>query len=390
MHILHVTPYFPPSWAYGGIPRIVDGLTKALVALGAQITVLTTDAFDDTQRAPTSSTRKYNGMLVKTVRNLSNYLAYHQQLFLPMKTQKALLEIPKPDIIHMHGHRHLLNNMVFQYASRNQIPYVLTANGTLTRHEKKQHIKWIWDMLIAGKIPHKASRCIAVSPADITRHRNYGIAANKIVQISNGLDLEEFSPLPARGYYRKKLGIGDRKVAVYLGQISPRKGVEHLVKAFCGQTLSEAHVIIAGNDMGAKAKAVHLASGRKNIHFVGLLKGKERLKLLADADVLVYASTDEIFGLSPFEGLLCGAPAVVGDDCGCGQLISKAQAGLLVKHGNIEDLRTKLQLIFNDPVASRAMVNRGRDYIHKNLLFSTVASRHHSLYQEIIDEHSIS
>ena len=390
MHILHVTPYFPPSWSYGGIPRIVDGLTKALVSLETQITVLTTDAFDQNQRAQTEKTRKYHGMLVKTVPNASNYLAYNHQLFLPIKTPQALGEIPKPDIIHMHGHRHLLNNMVLKYAKENKIPYVLTANGTLTRHEKKKRIKWVWDMLIAGKIPQEASRCIAVSPADVTRHRNYGIPAKKIVQIANGLDLEEFSPLPKRGYYRDKLGIGERKLAVYLGQISPRKGVTHLVQAFCGPILTDSHVIIAGNDMGAKSAAQQLAKGAKNIHFVGLLKGKERLKLLADADVLVYASTNEIFGLSPFEGLLCGAPAVVGDDCGCGQLISNAQAGLLVQHGDVDDLRSKLQLIFNDPIAAKAMVNRGRSYIQKNLLFSTIAKRHKSLYQEVIDEHSLS
>ena len=41
MHILTVTPYFPPTWAYGGIPRIVDGLSRALVRLGHGVTVLT-------------------------------------------------------------------------------------------------------------------------------------------------------------------------------------------------------------------------------------------------------------------------------------------------------------------------------------------------------------
>ena len=45
---------------------------------------------------------------------------------------------------------------------------------------------------------------------------------------------------------------------------------------------------------------------------------------------MVYPSKNEIFGLAPFEGLLCGAPAVVSDDCGCGEPYSKAQAGLLL------------------------------------------------------------
>ena len=90
MHILHITPYFPPTWSYGGIPRIVDGLSKALSSLGEQITVLTTDAFDQHNRTTTNPTREYEKILVKTLPNLSNRLAYQQQLFLPLGGKKAL------------------------------------------------------------------------------------------------------------------------------------------------------------------------------------------------------------------------------------------------------------------------------------------------------------
>ena len=46
LHVLQVSPYFPPTWAYGGIPRIVHGLSRALVQRGHRISVWTTDAFD--------------------------------------------------------------------------------------------------------------------------------------------------------------------------------------------------------------------------------------------------------------------------------------------------------------------------------------------------------
>ena len=93
---------------------------------------------------------------------------------------------------------------------------------------------------------------------------------------------------------------------------------------------------------------------------------------------------NEIFGLAPFEGLLCGAPAVVSDDCGCGQIISEAQAGLLVKFGDVESLRQKMRILLNDPVASRSMVRRGRMYIKDNLSFSAVAEKHLKMYEEIL------
>ena len=76
MHILHVTPYFPPTWAYGGIPRIVDGLSRALVELGHQVTVLTTDAFDGGTRVDLAADRDHHGVRVLTSKNVSNTAAY--------------------------------------------------------------------------------------------------------------------------------------------------------------------------------------------------------------------------------------------------------------------------------------------------------------------------
>ena len=140
--------------------------------------------------------------------------------------------------------------------------------------------------------------------------------------------------------------------------------------------------MIGGNDMGGLKRAQR-GSG-SDIVFTGLLPGRERLELLAAADVLVYASKSEVFGLVPFEGLLCGAPVVVSDDCGCGELISQAGAGLLVRYGDVSGLRARVETLLGDPVASHAMVQRGQRYIQQQLGFERVARMHRELYQEVI------
>ena len=137
--------------------------------------------------------------------------------------------------------------------------------------------------------------------------------------------------------------------------------------------------------MGAEAEARTAAGAQPHIRFVGVLEGRERLDLLADADVLVYASTGEIFGLVPFEGLLCGAPVVVADDCGCGELIGEAGAGLLVRHGDIDGLRARIRTLLFDRVAARAMVSRGQRYIHEHLGFDRVAASHERLYETLLE-----
>ena len=384
MHILQVTPYFPPTWAYGGIPRIVDGLSRALVARGHQVTVLTTDALDARDRADVPEDRDHHGVRVLTARNLSNELAYTHQLFLPRKVGALLDQLDdRVDVIHLHGHRHLLNNVARRWGDARGIPYVLTANGTLLRHERKVGIKWLWDRVVSGAIPQGASRLIAVSAADVARHRSAGIAADRIVRIPNGLDLGEFGQLPERGAFKAKHGLGDGPVVTYLGRVSPRKGVDHLVRAFADRALAPAVLVVAGNDMGALAQAQAVAPD--GVHFVGLVAGQERLSLLADTDVLVYPSADEVFGLVPFDGVLCGAPVVVSDDCGWGELIAEAGAGLLARYGDVAGLQARIRTLIDDASAGAAMVARGRRYVSERLSFERVSAQHEALYNQVLE-----
>lgn len=384
MHVLQVTPYFPPTWAYGGIPRIVDGLSRALKTRGVAVTVLTTDAFDGDRRAGVPAERDHEGVRVLTVPNASNSLAWRHQLFLPIGAGPALAALdrgPPVDVVHLHGHRHLLNNLALRWARPRGLPYVLTANGTLGRHERKVAAKLAWDLVFSGRVPVEAARCVAVSASDVAQHLAAGIAADRIVRIPNGLDLGEFEALPPRGELRARLGLGSAPLVVYLGQISPRKGVDHLVAAFADGALGDAALVVAG-----ASRDGGLPEAGSNVRFTGTLAGRDRLALLADADVLVYPSADEVFGLVPFEGLLCGAPVVVADDCGCGELIAEAGAGLLVRHADVEGLRARIRTLLRDREAAHAMVERGRRFIHERLSFARVAQQHEALYDEVMGE----
>ena len=382
MHILHVTPYYPPTWAYGGIPRIVDGLSRAQKKLGYTISVLTTDVLDQHTRNKLPLLRREEGINIINLPNISNRLAY-KQLFLPRKTN-ALYDMPKPDIIHLHGHRHLLNNVAHRYARMHNIPFVMTTNGTLHRHERWIKTKKIWDLFFSKEVLKDAQQFIAVSPYDLHIHKKEGISASKTTFIPNGLDLGEFSPLAPLNTFRTRYQLDDRPIVAYLGQLSPRKGILHLIEA-CS-SMSSMQLIIAGNDMGVGHQIQEAVRPHDHIRCVGLLKGPERLELLRDARILVYPSTNEIFGLSPFEGLLCGAPAIVGDDCGCGQLIDKAQAGLLVRYGDIQDIREKIRTLLHNEVLRTNMVQRGRRYITTHLSFEQIAQQHIDLYQKVVQK----
>ena len=372
MRVLHVTPCYPPTWAYGGIPRVVYALARAQVKLGHEVRVWTTDAFDRTRRSGMPERRVDAGVEVVVSRLVSNKLAWEQQLYLPVGGPP----MAGVSVVHLHGHRNLLNFRAFRFAQKLGIPVVFTPNGTAPRLERHTIVKRVWDALFDGEVPMLADRVVAVSKSEIRQLLALGVSADRIVRIPNPLHVDEFADLPERGAFRKRSGIVGPIVA-YLGQITPRKGVQHLVAAFADRALGDATLVVAG---AARGMALPEAPG---VVFTGTLEGEERLSLLVDADVLVYPSSDEVFGLVPMEGLLCGAPVIVGDDCGCGELITEAQAGLLMRHGDVAELRRHIHRLLSEPQAARAMVERGRAYVAEHLDPGRVAVAYRQVYQSV-------
>ncbi len=384
-------PYFYPAWAYGGIPRLVYGLARAQRVLGHRPTVLTTDALDSTSRASRPLGRSVvHGIQVITLPNLSNWLAYRHQAFLPRGVGRTLrrLEEDPPDILHLHGHRHLLNNAARTFARRTGVPYVMTPNGTLPPIERKVAIKALFDLVLGNQVVRDAARLIAVSRAEVAQFRRAGVPPDRIVEIPNAVDLAEFEHLPEGERFRRRFGVAGPYV-LYLGKLTPRKGVDHLIRAMRHVARREVCLVVAGNDMGMQARLERLARRTgvaDRVRFVGLLTGEDRLSALAGASVLVYPSTWEIFGLVPFEGLMAGTPVVVADDCGCGELVQQARAGLLVPYADPVQLAEAIdRLLENERLRSR-MVARGRRFIRRFLSWDRVARMTQAVYTTVLGE----
>lgn len=389
LRVLMVVPYFWPAWAYGGIPRLVYGLSRALVGRGHQVTVLTTDTLDRERRIGVRQQDLF-GVAVHRLPNVSNRLAYDHQLFLPLGlVQRARDLVAEADVVHLHGHWHLLNNAAVAAADRCGRAIVMTPNGTLLPHERKETSKALWDLVLGRRVLDSVHRWVAVSRAEVTQFRTAGIAAESIDLVHNGLDLAEFEELPERGGFRSSQGIGERPLVLYLGKLTPRKGVDHLVEAMSRLADRDAVLVVAGNDMGVRAgleRQVRELELGDRVRFLGLVTGPERLAALTDADVLVYPSTKEIFGLVPFEGLLCGTPAVVTDDCGCGELVAEARAGDLVRYGDPQALARALDSLLSDPRRRLAMVARGRRFIEKHFAWERIAVQTEATYRRTLAE----
>lgn len=389
LKILQVVPYFYPAWAYGGIPRVVYELSKELVRRGNDVTVYTTDVLNQDSRYNQSGKEAVvDGIKVHYFKNLSNTLAYNYQVFLPIGLGSFIQRtISKFDIIHVHGHRHLLNNIVHHYALKSNTPYIFSGHGTVLRIERRFFAKRVFDRVLGNMILRDAKHFVAVSENEVRQYEEMGVNRGKIDLIYNGIDIDAYRVLPEKDTFRKKYGLTGEKIILYLGKITPRKGVDFLVKAFSELKMDDSVLVIAGNDMGFKNKVEMIIKERSlvgSVIFTGLLTGDEKLAAYQDADVLVYPAVHEIFGLVPFEALMCGTPVIVTDDCGCGEIISREGIGYIVRYNDIYGLRDKITGILGDRNTAQEMVRRGREFIVNNLNWELIGNKFVDVYRRVI------
>ncbi|MGH9257118.1 MAG: glycosyltransferase, partial [Vicinamibacterales bacterium] len=316
LRVLHVTPYGGDAWAYGGIPRLSDAMARGLAARGHDVTVCTTDACDASRRLQPPPggrplrawpPRRTSGNVeLRVFPNVSNRLAYNCQCFLPVGLSGYLERHAAAfDVAHLHACRNLPGAIAARHLQDAGVPYVLAPNGTAPNLERRRAAKWMFDVVLGRQVTNGAARVLAVTRAEHRQLTDLGIPRERISVVPNPLALDEFDPPPARGQFREKFGVAGPLVA-YLGKLTPRKRVEILVRAFAALRVGHGTLVVAGNDMGsgdATRAAAHEMRVEGRTLFTGLLEGRARLELLADADVVVYPSEHEIFGLVPLEAL---------------------------------------------------------------------------------------
>ena len=401
MRILHVTPYSDQTWAYGGIPRVVGTLASTQVRHGHHVTICATDAYDEFTRlsSPVRRSRYHpwppierpDGVVLRIFPNLSNRAAYAAQMFLPIGMRRFFeRQVDEFDVAHVHACRNVPGLLAERSLGRARVPFVLAPNGTAPIIERRRGAKRLFDALVGKRIIASASRVLAVSRAEVGQLVEAGAVADTIRLVPNPVNLAEFTPPVPRGQLRRRLALGDVPLVVFLGQLTPRKHVNVLVEAFA-RMKEPACLAIVGNDMGAESAARSLVKRLglgARVVFVGLLTGRDRLEALADADVVVYASEHEVFGLVPLEALLVGTPVIVADDSGCGELIRSVGGGVVVPVGRVEPLASAVDGVLRSVGQWRLIAAEAGVRVRAAFGEESVCRRLERVYEEAISGHA--
>lgn len=133
---------------------------------------------------------------------------------------------------------------------------------------------------------------------------------------------------------------------VYVGQVTYRKGIHHLLKVVSSFTKDTIEVFLAG-EYEKKGKLFNMYKSYENIHFLGFITRDVLAGVYQKSDVFVFPTIGEGYGLVVLEALACGVPVITSDLAGGNDAIENGKNGFVFKAGNDNELRDKLEWCMN-------------------------------------------
>ena len=261
---------------------------------------------------------------------------YHAPHYvLPPLTQcKSIVTIH--DVIHLLFPQYLPNRLAHLYARASLWAAARRADRILTVSETSKH-----DILWRFKIP-----------------------AEKVTVIYNAID-ERFNVEPSdeqvqRVRERYQL---DEQFILYVGNIKPHKNLERLIDAFDRLRASgfpHVRLLIIGDEISkypALRRAVHVHKLHKEVRFLGFVPIETLAVLYRLADVFVFPSLYEGFGLPPLEAMASGAPVVTSNVSSLPEVVG--DAALLVDPYDSESIADGMRQLLTDDDLRATLRARG-------------------------------
>ena len=239
-------------------------------------------------------------------------------------------------------------------------PLVLVVHGTDIKSARDSG-------LLARKTRDAVARaCLVIAVSENLAGQVRDLGTNVPVAVCHmGVDTRLFRPVPGS---REKLGLDpDERIAIYVGNLIPRKNVALLIEAFSRVLATPGvcdRVVVIGNgplraDLHDQVTTLGLAD---KVTFVDQLPHEELPAWMSAADLFVLPSLYEGLGLVLLEALACGTPTA-GPRVGGVPDIVDDTVGALYARGDTESLAEAMRLVLEAGKASysEACVERAAD-----------------------------
>lgn len=295
----------------------------------------------------------------------------------PWKTIKAvwalyrLLRKEKYDIVHVHTPVAAgVGRLAAKLAGTPTVIY--TAHGFYFHDLMKPWAKRATILFerVLGRFTHML---FTQSTEDAQAAVHYGIAPqHRVVWISNGVDINRFSPVEDNSAQRARFGLKEGELAVgFVGRLVREKGILELLEAMrlASEKMPNLVLLIAGDnktggdrDVETQALVQEYLTSTKlpfRVEFTGFIDDVE--EMMKALDVFALPSYREGMPRTIIEAMASGKPVIASDIRGCREEVSHGETGLLVPVREAEPLGKAIVDILNSPELARSMGEKGRE-----------------------------
>lgn len=380
MRIVHVHKYFHSR---DGASRYERGLMRLQEEAGNAVAPF---AMHDERNEPTPWSEYFVSNLEtkRAVIGLSAVRQFARALWSTEAEKKfdRMLEVFRPDIIHVHNIYTHLSPSVLAVAKRRGIPVVMTvhdyalmsANYSLWDEAKMRSMdlndigilstartKFIKGSFLATLVLelvlkfHHAMKWYDPRIAQYTTYSNFV----KGVMMRSGIDEKKISVFHAFAEPLMALGTSipakaKEPFVLFAGRLESYKGVHVLLEAL-RYLPSTTQVKIVG--VGPDEDRLKSMIGKdRRVEFLGFIPGNELWKLMGQAAVVVVPSIwNEPYGLVALEAMCQGTPIIVSKSGGLPEIIGDSQAGIAVSPSDPRALARAIEQILDNPERAKTM-----------------------------------
>jgi len=405
MKILILTNEYPPH-VYGGAGVHVEYLVRELAALepgGCSISVL---CFGD-------QALQQGNLQVRGIDTALRYSADH--LRHPGLLNTLVREIAmtgsaeEADIVHCHTwYTHLAGCLLKQ---------LLGSRLVLTTHSLEPHRPWKAEQL--GTAYHASSwmektayqnadGVIAVSTsmkADV--QRLYGVPAEKIRVIHNGIDIEEYQHRMDIAVLQRYGIDAGKPYILFVGRITRQKGIFHLINAIPRIRTGVQVVLCAGaadtkdleSEMSGRVEQVRTQSRNDIIWIPRVVPKQDLIAIYSAAAAFVCPSIYEPFGIINLEAMACGTPVVASAVGGIPEIVVHEETGLLVPYAKVSpensepadpnefsrDLAAAIDRLLSAPGRMEGMRQKARRRVEEHFSWKSIARQTMDFYRGLFN-----
>ena len=309
IHNIHISQNLDDS--FGGPPKSVPYLCNSLNNLGVDTQLVSVKLIENESN---SIVNKFN---LKW--NSFNYKYIKKLRYSPEIERYLKLQIKENTIFHVHNPWNYVPYIVYKTCKKYRIPFIQSARGSFYKWslEQSKLQKFISWNLLQKDMLNKAACIHATEINEAKALRDLGIKT-QIAVIPNGVDLSEFENLDSQEVSKNNLNLNiSKKYILFISRVHPKKGLEYLVKSFIkySKQFENYELLIIGPTDDEKYKksldsVISDSKLVKKIHFLGMLKGKNRIDVYNASSLFVLPSHTENFGMVIAEAMAAKIPVI--------------------------------------------------------------------------------